>query len=765
MKTAHVLLLSTLAAAVGTAGYVGQSTAPEKPLITGSVLAQPKGVDTATRLSLASEAKAQALPETAPKVAQASPPSSGEAKPEPAPQANAPGMPAASAQSPTPAAPPAAPQAPAPAQASSPSAPKSAVDESALRYFASQGDAARVQAEIARLRALYPNWVPPVDPMAVPKNGDTQLDAMWALYGEARYADVRKAISDRQLSEPGWKPPADLLSMLDLGEARQRLVNASNLKQYAVVIDTAAQKPELLVCSEIDMLWRLGEAFAKTDRLQRSLDAYSYILSACTDSRERLATLQKAAALLPRTMVETLLAQEKPTASGAGEFEPVKDDLARQFTADAGGDLKLTVPPAYLTRLERVAETDGRASDALLLGWYYVRRDAVEKAETWFRRARTTEDSAAASQGLALTLIARKNPGEAETVLYPWRETSDDTRATYLAAAANLLGLDPPVVIEARVLQRMAQAAMAAQSADVAQQFGWYARAFQQPQLAVQWFSTALTWKADSEPSAYGLAITANELKMTTEVARIQRQWAGQSPRIARLGEAPDATSPQAQMQDAAGSTARQAPVVREAPTVRRAETAAPRRAPAAQRTASSASPRNNCTASGNMSAAQALGNGWCMMELNRPIEAARSFDTAIRTGDDRIRSEAAYGQSLAYLRQGLTDKAAYAASRGRMDGKKATELQVAILSDRALTAFDQKRFTEALVLLDRRAQIAPERVDLLVLRGYAYLGLNRYADAIRLFETLAATGNRDAVRGLANARASTPAAISNRTN
>ncbi|WP_404289018.1 hypothetical protein ACD578_23600 [Microvirga sp. RSM25] len=35
------------------------------------------------------------------------------------------------------------------------------VDESALRYFASQGDTRRVNAEIARLRALYPNWTPP----------------------------------------------------------------------------------------------------------------------------------------------------------------------------------------------------------------------------------------------------------------------------------------------------------------------------------------------------------------------------------------------------------------------------------------------------------------------------------------------------------------------------------------------------------------------------------------------------------------------------
>ena len=52
--------------------------------------------------------------------------------------------------------------------ATPPTQPK--VDESALRYFARKGDTARLQAEISRLRALYPDWTPPDDPMAIPVN-------------------------------------------------------------------------------------------------------------------------------------------------------------------------------------------------------------------------------------------------------------------------------------------------------------------------------------------------------------------------------------------------------------------------------------------------------------------------------------------------------------------------------------------------------------------------------------------------------------------
>jgi hypothetical protein len=38
-------------------------------------------------------------------------------------------------------------------------------------------------------------------------------------------------------------------------------------------------------------------------------------------------------------------------------------------------------------------------------------------------------------------------------------------------------------------------------------------------------------------------------------------------------------------------------------------------------------------------------------------------------------------------------------------------------------------------------------------LRGYAYLNLKRYSDAIRIFEAAAATGDQNAITALVNAR------------
>ncbi|MBD8687416.1 MULTISPECIES: cellulose synthase [unclassified Rhizobium] len=636
------------------------------------------------------------------------------------------------------------------------------VDESALRYFAAQGDKARLEAEIARLKVLYPDWTPPADPLAVPEQGDAQLETMWQLYANGRYAEARKAIADRQVADPAWQPPSNLTDMLKLAEARQRLVNSSDLKQYNAVVETAATNPQLLTCSEVDVLWRLAEAFVRTDKPERARDAYNYVLSNCDGAAERLATVQKASTLLPIAMMDDLLSKEKPSADGKLEFDPIKDDLARQFVANAGENKDITVPTAYLLRMERLAEGSKLPSDALLLGWYNIRRDKAADAEKWFRGARAAEDSAAASQGLALSLIARGDPLEAEDVMYEWRSSSEDARKTYLAAAANLLALDPPIALEADVLKRIAEEAVSQKDPATAQEFGWYSRAFKQPQLALQWFSTALGWKADDEASAYGLALTYQELNNAAEVRRLQSQWGAQSQRILEIGRTtPDGREVPAVVEVAGARTPASAASAQPAEVVYRtaAPTVAARQGRVVTRTQTT-SKSGRCSTFVNpdgLAPQQALQQGWCLMDANRPAEALKAFGSALRGGQETVRSDAAYGQSLAYLRMGLTDNAAVSATRSGMDKTKATELQVAILTDRALAAYQGKQYEKALILLDQRARFATERSDLMVIRGYAYLNLQRYAEAIQVFEGPASTGHRDAVRGLAAARDARP--------
>jgi len=698
-------------------------------------------------------------------------------------------MPVEQAQFMSPAQAPAAPGA-TPATAQQPAAAAPQVDESALRYFAARGDTARLQAEISRLRALYPSWTPPTDPLAVRPTTDPQLENMWQLYALARYPDVRKAIADRQAAEPTWQPPADLLDRLKLAEARMKLTAASDAKTYDEVIRIAAENPTLLTCSEVDVLWRLAEAFADTDRKTRARDAYLYILSNCDAAPERLATVQKASELLAPDMIEQLLAKERPGADGQPEFEGLRDDLARRLVGEGNTDAKLVVADKYLTRLERLAEKDQLASDALLLGWYYYRRDNLGGAERWFRKAFTKEETASAAEGLALTLTRQNSPLEAENVLYKWRDDSPGSKAAYMAAVANLLAIDPPPVLQEQVLSRMAPVVIETKDPAAAQQFGWYARYMHQPGTAAQWFAAALSWKPDDEPSAYGLVLSRNDLGDKAGVAAIQRTWAGRSERIANLGEntalgrqagnyPPLAYSQQpaqqnsvqqyqSQQYQAQQYPAQQYPVRQQTrqPYARQPDTgysqnyapAAPvqRAAPRVVRAApsSNASATRGCTTTIDprlLSPEQALTRGWCLMDLNRPFEAIQAFDAAGLASAQAARSDAAYGKSLAYLRVGLTDKAAAAATTAPQNNTRAVELQSAILSDRAVAAFKASRYQEALIALDQRAQIVPEQTDLMSLRGYAYMNVGRKADALKIFEALANLGNKDGLRALAD--------------
>lgn len=646
-----------------------------------------------------------------------------------------------------------------PAPSSGAAPPRSAVkvDESALRYFAAKGDTKRLNAEIARLRALYPQWTPPANPLAVENGDDPQLDAMWKLYSDGKLADLRKAIADRQTAEPGWQAPADLLERLAVAESREQLVNASNLKQYDAVIRIGSITPSLLTCGDVDVLWRVAEAFAKTQRPDRAKDAYGYILKNCDNPQERLATLQKALPLLPREPIDALLALERKGADGKGEFDSIRGDIARQSMANADADPKLTVADDDIARVQKLASDGGLVSDDLLLGWYYVRRDKARDAETWFRKAHDKEDTAATAEGLALALVNLGRPADAEDVLYKWREASDDVRKVYLAAVANLLAIIPPPQLDPAVLQRMSQEVAGARDAASAQQFGWYADGLNQVQTAAQWFQLALDWKPDDEPSAYGLALSLWKLGDKAGVKQIQNAWMGRSERIPTVGLPSVETS-------ALGSRATVRPPTREvapqsqtyvAPQPQTYVTPAPAVSPGqVERQAASsrrAAPPSGCSTTidaTGLAPDQALARGWCLMQANRPIEAAAAFDVALR-GTGKTQSDAAYGQSLAYMRAGLNDMAAVSATKAPLDSGRRIEIKTALLESQATTAYNRGRYNEAILALDERSRIAPERTGLMVLRAYAYMRLKRYDDAEQLFRAAAATGSHDALVGL----------------
>ena len=238
-----------------------------------------------------------------------------------------------------------------------------------LRYFARQGDTRRLDAEIARLKAIYPEWQPPARPFRArglfrPR---TRPHVAALLRRAAMRMSARRSpTAPRQGARMGAAAGA-LVQLLDQADTRIRLTNASDAKQWNAVVSIAAKAPSLLTCDYVDVLWRVAEAFAKTDRPNRAEDAYTYILTNCDEPEERLATVQKAVDLLPEADVDKLFASSAATNSSPPATTRIRQRVGKIAETETG-----IADPADLARLEtsprsRHRSRRSRASRLVLL--------------------------------------------------------------------------------------------------------------------------------------------------------------------------------------------------------------------------------------------------------------------------------------------------------------------------------------------------------------------------------------------------------------
>jgi tetratricopeptide (TPR) repeat protein len=633
-----------------------------------------------------------------------------------------------------------------------------AIDESALRYFASQGDRRRMEAELARLRALYPEWQPPADLTSPGSVGDPELERMWKLFSEGKIGEVRAAIAKRGTSDPNWRAPADLVAQLDAAEAGQRLVNASDARQWEQVIRIGTETPALLTCANVDALWRVAEAFVQTGKQERARDAYAYVLTNCNTPGERVGTMQKALATLPEAMVEALLAQERES-----EFSSIRDELARRRIGRAAEDAKLTVSADDLRRIETLANAAATPDDAILLGFYSLHQNMSAKAETWFRTALSRNGGAKAAEGAVLAFGLNKKYAEAEALGAQWLEAGAANRKAYLDVAASLLTQEPPPKLERAVVDRIAKAVGTDRYAPGAASLGWYAYNCGQTAPAERWFDTALSWDRSYEPAAYGLALSRQRMRDRAGLQQVMTEWGKRSeriaalldPRRARLTREDDLPRPDPVERAATRPAIRErAESVEPAPartvrteTVRQSARIEGEQQPVEQRSATTR-PGGGC-GSGTTGAA-ALQRGWCLLNLKRPAAAVEAFEAAMRSGNAKVTADAAAGKSYAKMQQGLTSEASVAAAQANVSPARRAELSAVLLGERFYAQYDARDFTGALVTLSERSRHAPETTDLMLMRGWSYFNLGRYDDASKVFTAIyRANGSAQAMSGL----------------
>jgi hypothetical protein len=414
-------------------------------------------------------------------------------------------------------------------------APEKQVDESALRYYASQNDIARVSVEIRRLQSLHPGWQPPADLMSGAASSTHDEQPLWDLYGAGKYAEVQAKIADIQTDDPDWQPSADLAAKLKTALARTQLVAAYDAKQWGDVIDIAAQNNGLLVCADVDVVWRLAEALARADDKDRAFEAYRYVLKNCTNRGERLATVQKADALLEPAAVDSLMALGQRKPDGTSEFEVVKSDRLRRKIGAAIADATAPQPsPAELDTLTRQAQQSNSNSDAQLLGWYWYSHKDYAAAQTWFTKSLASASDAKSAEGLALSLRAAGKLDEAETTAFTWRAAGPQMRKLFIEIVSAQITASPPAVLSPERRGRFEQIVQDEKSPLGAQALGWYLYNTADTKAAQVWFDRSVSWKP-TEEGVVGLVVAAQKNRdMATYRLAIQKYRAS-FQRIAEL--------------------------------------------------------------------------------------------------------------------------------------------------------------------------------------------------------------------------------------
>lgn len=405
-----------------------------------------------------------------------------------------------------------------------------AIDLSALRYFAAQNDLGRVSAEIRLLRAKHPDWEPPQDLFSEGGSGVDEKP-LRDLLARRDFAGVHAGMDVIRRDKPDWQPTADFGGKLALAEAHDAAVKASDAHRWDGVLAAASATPSLLTCSDVDALWRTAEALLRTGDEPRAVAAYRYILSNCTPSDVRLATVQKASVLLASPAdLDGLIRMGRTSADGRGEFDQVRLDATRRKIGDATAD-----PAAIQPRPEEIAAVaagaagpDGRA-DAQLLGWYDRSRKDYAGAERWFRAALAAGPDAKAAEGLVLTARDAGDAPEARKLAFQYVGLDPLNRKLMVEVAAAALS-DPKAPLPSPdEVRAVMEATDALKSSESAQALGWHLYRGNDVAGAEAWFQKSAQW-APNESAAVGLVVSARRLRHDRDyAARIGCRVAGEA--------------------------------------------------------------------------------------------------------------------------------------------------------------------------------------------------------------------------------------------
>ncbi len=432
-------------------------------------------------------------------------------------------------------------------------------------------------------------------------------------------------------------------------------------------------------------------------------------------------------------------------------IELVADTLSKEGAA-------AKISAETITKTTGIVTADHNSKGALALAWYRLgRKDYAVAAEMFKNSIVWSTDGKGdvkASEGYARALRALGRYDEAETVVLGWYEDNDAMRSLYIEIISEKLSRSTSVyAANEESLRRFASAVTRDSSANGAQALAWYSLNIGQVRPAVAWFEKSMSFEP-SEGSALGLALSYKRLNDRNNYMRIIETYRDRYPKVADLMPASYAPGRDSYMQQPMPMDQQYVqprrqrspkPVSQHAAPVSIEPTGSVGGSSRSIGAALSKKDYGTCLstadaleASGRLSAADAANKGWCLLNMGRPQEAAASFDRGLQGGlAGRQRDDAAYGKSMALLKNGATAEAGAAAQQGNLDPERRNQLGVEALAQQARAAYKVENFAQTVEILNRRSAFAQETRDLMMLRGWSLLKLGQYDTAKRIFQTV----------------------------
>lgn len=590
------------------------------------------------------------------------------------------------------------------------------IDFSALNYYARQQEAAKYQQEADRLQRQHPGWTAPtMDQLLMVQKYQDESD-LWRLLEQKNLIEIDRRVTGRQKRFASYRPSEKFTlayQRAQMSLAFEQEVESQNWGQV-VAFSQKTEAGFLFSCDRLKNRWSLAKAYVFLGEPKIAQARYQQILQQCSHFEARLSTLEIARSVLDDDAFEAVLSKFRASLSDdPAQKEHLDQRIAVLRLGETakilGGEKDGNVSPQMVRFFEAMTRQNKNTDYARLLGWYYYRLKENSRAITWFQQALSWQEDGRSLSGLLLATYASAQVEQAAKIGWKYRQYSDVLQQYQKIIPDYLQKMS--VLKKSVPMQEItffAQLSHREQDAEIATALGWWFLTEKDIDEAQEWFKYALLWQENLLSAAQGLALIYAEGQNKQGLVRLLDRYPLDRKLLLQLVE-------------------------------KKISLGAEMREDMAHLDYDSCLKKGDLAADkGTLSDEDRRVWAWCFVENNRPSEAVLEFRKALM-GDLSVAhyQDALYGLSLAMLKRGMSVRALEILSISAAKPEAFDEIRAEQYAQYAVYAMEKEQYSFVLLALAERADLAPPRRDLEILKGWSLYHLGRIEKAYSVFDQL----------------------------